>query len=406
MSGALARLHGQLISALFCVLALGGVLLSCTRAEESADAQDRLSLYAGSHATFRRGAQTFGEARVFGVAVADADLDGDSDFLVANYIGPSRLFLNDGGGQFAQSEQTFESSSDQRAHDVEMADLNGDTLPDVVMVCHNAPSRVFLNGGLAGFTGTGQAIGAADDKPQSVVLGDVDCDGDVDMFLVYARAPNRLWRNDGRGHFSRSDVDYGGTTCHKLDVADFNGDAFADLFLGFLAQPGEIWLNDGTGRFSDSNQAVGDEAGCDHVDCGDIDGDGDTDLAVANIENGVTIWLNSDGGGRLVRRGPSFSPGTIHLQLVDVDSDGDMDLLTSNIQEGNRLWMNDGTGLFTPTNEFLGTTWAFCFGIGRLDSDDAPDVIIGNEVDGLGATAIYFGDPAGHADADDAQQAN
>jgi len=137
---------------------------------------------------------------------------------------------------------------------------------------------------------------------------------------------------------------------------------------------------------------VGDETGCDGMDSGDIDGDGDTDLVVTSIENGVRVWLNQDGAGILVEVGPYFCPGTFRPQLLDADGDGDLDMITANMEEGNRLWINSGSATFTSTDQLLGKAWAFCFAVGRLDSDEDLDVVIGSEFDGLGACTIYFGE--------------
>ncbi len=339
---------------------------------------------------FRKGPQTFGTARVFGVAAADVDLDGDTDLFIANYIGPSRLWLNDGNGLFSDSRQVFQSSDEPRVHDVKIADVNGDAAPDIFLACHGSESKVFFNDGSGRFVDSGQKIGLAADAPQSVVLGDVDADGDVDAFLTYARQPNRLWKNDGHGVFTRSEAEYGGATSPVMTLAHFNDDAFPDLFLGFIDRPGELWVNDGAGNFSDTRQAVGDPAGCDGLDTGDIDGDGDTDLVVTNVENGVRVWLNRDGAGTLIEAGPYFSPRTIRVVLLDVDDDRDLDLVASNLEEGNRLWLNEGGGIFSPTDQILGTKWGFCFAVAGLDSDSDPDLVIGSEFDGPGSSAVYF----------------
>lgn len=343
-----------------------------------------------SPVVFTKGQQSFGDARVFGVAIADVDSDGDNDLFVANYIGPTRLWLNDGNGTFTDSHQKFEASAEQRAHDVATADLNGDSHADVFLACHDAPSKIFLNDGRGGFVDNKQSIGEAGDAPTSVVLGDVDCDGDVDAFLVFPRRPNRLWVNDGHGFFTMSDTEYGGRTSTVMAVADFNGDTFADLFLGFLSQPGEIWFNDGSGNFRDTQQAVGEEEGCEDVVTGDIDGDGDMDLVVANIEKGIGVWLNRGDSGTFVREGARFSTGTIKAGLLDADTDGDLDLIAAQMEEGNRLWLNAGSGHFISTDQLLGTTWAFCFAVGKLDSDNDLDVVIGSEVDGPHAATVYF----------------
>ena len=339
---------------------------------------------------FAKGRQNFGVVRTFGLAMADVDSDGDNDLFIANYIGPSRLWLNDGAGRFTDSRQRFEAAPNQRPHDVAMADFNGDSHPDIFLVCHDAPSRVFLNDGSGKFVDSQQNIGAAADSPTSVIHGDVDNDGDLDAFIIYPRKPNRLWVNDGTGLFTRSGAEYGGRMAKVMTLADLNGDRFPDLFYGFVEKPAEVWLNDGAGNFRNTEQSLGDPIGCDCVVARDIDGDGDTDLIISNIENGIGVWINVDGKGLFAEKGARFSPGTIRTELFDADADGDPDLIAAHMKTGNRLWLNSGSGQFTPTDQFLGTTWAFCFAVGRIDADKDLDVVTGNEVDGVGAAAIYF----------------
>ena len=339
---------------------------------------------------YAKGRQSFGEVRTFGLAIADVDSDGDNDLFIANYIGPSRLWLNDGDGLFTDSTQRFEASTDQRAHDVAAADFNGDSHPDIFLVCHDAPSRVFLNDGSGKFVDSRQDIGAAGDSPTSVVLGDVDCDGDMDAFIIYPRKPNRLWVNSGDGLFTRSDAEYGGRTAKVMTLADFNGDKYPDLFFGFLDKPGEVWFNDGSGNFRGTDQVLGDQVECDCVVAGDIDADGDTDLVISSIRNGIGVWFNQDHTGIFAEEGSRFFPGTIRTVVLDADGDGDLDLIASHIETGNRLWLNRGSGQFTPTDQFLGTTWATSFAVGRIDSDGDLDVVTGSEADGVGAAAVYF----------------
>ena len=59
---------------------------------------------------FTKSEQNLGNARTFGVAIEDIDLDNDNDIFVANYIGPSGLWLNDGNGVFSPNSQLMSSA--------------------------------------------------------------------------------------------------------------------------------------------------------------------------------------------------------------------------------------------------------------------------------------------------------
>ena len=82
---------------------------------------------------FKKSNQTLGDTRSFGLAIADVDLDNDSDVFICNYIGASKLWLNDGKGKFEMSDQSF---LDMEAHDAIVEDLNGDKYPDIFILYH------------------------------------------------------------------------------------------------------------------------------------------------------------------------------------------------------------------------------------------------------------------------------
>ncbi len=70
--------------------------------------------------TFVDSGQTLGDHRTFGIAVGDIDGDGDIDAFVANYLGPSRVWTNDGHGLFTDSGQNV---GHYEAHGVALGDL-------------------------------------------------------------------------------------------------------------------------------------------------------------------------------------------------------------------------------------------------------------------------------------------
>ena len=81
--------------------------------------------------------QRLGKAVSFSAVIEDVDLDGDNDIFFATYAGPSQLWLNDGSGGFTDSGQAFGPTNAQRAHGIGIADLNGDSSPDIFLIYHD-----------------------------------------------------------------------------------------------------------------------------------------------------------------------------------------------------------------------------------------------------------------------------
>ncbi len=186
----------------------------------------------------------------------DLDNDRDWDILflgLADAGGRSRLFLNDGQGQFTARE--LSGLEELRAPTgVSIADLNGDGLPDV-FVCQlwdpypePWPNYLLLNDGQLGLTIANERIYpgiTSHRRSRGTSFVDFDQDGDLDLYVVnYFLEQDELWENDGAGHFldiaRRKDIDRNrtgsnhGTGC---DWGDFDADGDLDLLLCQFAHP-------------------------------------------------------------------------------------------------------------------------------------------------------------------------
>ena len=329
-----------------------------------------------SELVFINSNQNLGNSRTFGIAIEDVDLDEDEDIFITNYIASSRLWINDGEGNFSESEQTFSSNTDG-SHGVAIANLNGDSYPDIFLINNNASSKVFFNDGLGNYTDSGQNIGSGTDSQGMVSLADVDSDGDIDAFICYYGLPNRLWLNDGNGFFTITDAEYGGDNSTEHLLVDLNNDEFSDLFLCIMNQEDEVWFNDGQGNFTNSGQTLGIAVGFDHPSSQDIDMDGDIDIVVANSEGGITVLMNQDSTGTFIPSDESFEVGARRPCLFDADLDGDFDLFTSHFTNGNKLWINDGSGNFASMGTIFGYSDVISVGFGKIDSDDDYDIVLG-----------------------------
>ena len=346
---------------------------------------DSITITEPNMSYFRKSSQTLGNTRTFGCAIADTDLDNDQDVFIANLIGPSQLWINNGNGTFSRSNQNFNVPAS--VHDVGMTDLNGDIYPDLFLLSHGSPSKIYFNGGDGIFTQSNQDIGLSDDYPQYLDLGDVDNDGDIDAIIYnWQEAPNRLWLNDGNGYFTMVDIDYGGINAKGFELADFNGDSFLDLFLNMRQRPNQIWLNDGSGNFVYDGLSFGN--GGEYSDIVDFDGDGDMDIAITIYGSSVTIWLNQNNTG-IFSAGPFINEGASHCKLLDVEQDGDYDLITTHNDNGQKLYINDGNGSFESLGNIFGNDRTLSLEISDLDGDGDIDMVFG-QLEGTGGNSIYI----------------
>jgi len=133
---------------------------------------------------------------VGGIGLADFDADGDLDALLLNGFRdsgshPSRLFWNDGTGQFSDSGGLF---NETMGADLVLGDLDLDGDLDVVVANMDRPNEVWLyNEG--SFVDSGLRLGQDSDMSSMPVLGDLDDDGDLDIVFGRFRGGAEIWLN-------------------------------------------------------------------------------------------------------------------------------------------------------------------------------------------------------------------
>ncbi len=299
-------------------------------------------------------------------AIADLDLDGDMDVLIANEHRPNILLMNDGKGMFSNESASRIPQVNHDSEDIGIADFDLDGDPDIIVVSEDdQTNELYLNNGDGTFTDAGDRIPVTGTS-NSVVVFDVNNDGAMDI-VIGNNGQNYLLINDGKGYF-------------------------ADESISRL------------GAFTDVTQ---------DITLGDIDNDGDQDLLIGN-EDANRILIN-DGNGffedqsseRLAYR--EEPEETREVVIADIDNDGDLDLLFGNVQafvenapRQNRLLLNDGKGFFSDiTNDNLPKDNNRCFGVAFLDIDNDGDVDImtgntnGDRFDGDTPFSVYLNNGKG-----------
>lgn len=379
-------------AALAALTVMGGLTVAGLYAAPSPSTTGSVTfsdMTASSRVVFRHVNGAFGkkylpETMGSGVAVFDADGDGDQDLFLVNSSawpgGPgakarSALYLNDGRGAFRNA--TARSGLDAPMYGMGAAagDFDNDGNVDLY-VTSLGDSRLYRNQGGGRFVDATKAAGVGDTGfGSSAAFVDYDKDGRLDLFLAryvdwsidkdlfctldgrtksyctpesYKGQSPRLFRNNGNGGFEDVTQKAGllEPRSKALGVAllDYNGDSWVDLLVANDTQPNKLYRNRGDGTFTDVAVAAGvafSEAGMARagmgVDAADYDGSGRPSLIIGNFSNEMLALYHNEGNGLFIDEAPASTVGRASLLTLafacfffDYDLDGKPDIFSAN----------------------------------------------------------------------------
>ncbi len=187
--------------------------------------------------------------------------------------------------------------------------------------------------------------------------------------------------------FYTETIDEGSTSGPTwVEVVDVTGDGKLDLV---IARSGTdsvaVRAGDGTGRFGPASvfPCGGDNPYS--LVVAELTGDGVRDIAVANrTSHTVTVLKGLGAGVFTVVSTINVGTETIDVKALDLDGDGDNDLVATQMWDdpytAGTLWLlyNNGKGSFTTVDMPLPYTGCTVMGVGDLNKDDAPDVVVGH----------------------------
>ncbi len=298
-------------------------------------------------------------------------------------------------------------------HGCAMADVNGDSLPDIYVSNAVRHAELEPNGGLPEFLYLSQKDGpyidvatenGADDRfgwtgSHGIIFFDYNNDGLYDIFNATTDDASRLYQNLGNARYKDVSAAAGipatGLGTRGLIAIDINRDGWLDLYgvnwgpmetpSGTIQatppQPNELYINNGDGTFTTEprNGPRGltndnpEKEGTQGVSCVDVDNDGDIDIFVCH-------------------RNIIYDPVTQSTRYEP----------TNRIY--NQLFINNGKGYFKDetlarglaeaSNDCNGTTFADYDNDGDLDAFVVPK----DDDDTIGGkhTRIYQNDGTGH----------
>lgn len=301
------------------------------------------------------------------LAIEDMDGDGDRDVLITvqepNQV---RLLRNNGtvdGFDEAEPSDVYEVGA--RPTGIVTGDVNGDTLPDVVVGNLDDDSiQVLLNTGNGEFQ-VQDAIGIGA-SPAALVLVDLDADEILDLVLTTG-APTLgdgsetdsgsclVLRGDGNGDFVLTTVLPVDSTATSLDVADLDGDGLPEIVVaptGLEFEALNILRNGGDLAFEREDLVVGPSPA--NVAIIDINRDGNLDLFVPS-GGGELLIAPGDGQGGFGELLPGelgalpVLRDTIGFDLADLTDDELPELLFV-ASHSPFVWVGVNTSVELPGN--------------------------------------------------------
>ena len=185
------------------------------------------------------------------LAVADIDLDGDTDIL-ARKGGPD-IFTNrrseTGVATFEANPNFNQPESNGNKGGISVCDFNNDGRPDLFWT-DNGTNQIWRNDGNDAnnhtqFSATGEPAASSGTNPTGIdhaECGDIDNDGDLDLFLS-ASGADFLYRNNGNFSFTRVLISgLGATNGEGAKFGDYDRDGDLDLIIN-QDSFNELWEN-------------------------------------------------------------------------------------------------------------------------------------------------------------------
>jgi hypothetical protein len=237
------------------------------------------------------------------VEIADLNNDGKPDIVVANEQSNNvTILLGDGKGGFTQAKGSpFPAGHDP--NDIAIGDFNRDGKLDLAFANHEEKHlTVLLGNGQGGFTPAPNSPFAVEVKPHThgVATGDLNGDGNLDLVTdSWGNDQVAVLFGDGKGSFNTSGtfLDVGKMPYQRVRVGDINGDGKSDIITTNLEGDSvTILLGDSKGGFK---QSTGSPFPCGdspfNFAIGDVNGDGKPDLAIVNSPSSTADRHGKDG---------------------------------------------------------------------------------------------------------------
>lgn len=331
----------------------------------------------------------------------DVNADTYKDYIYTYYTDESfeiRIFENM-NGDFLENPDTLSIPVVPDPFNntkIEFRDLNGDNLPDLVLILNQVIYTAINLGGFEFDT----PIPLTSPGYQSYVVADFDNDGDNDMMtsantFQFYMPQTELYINDGIGNFAMNTIGNSSLNLFYHTPADLDNDGLLDVLATDGVSSGVVFIlwNNGNNLFTEPylqnvhSFAVGNVW---TYTAGNITNNNHFDIVASTYSGAVgalvhweidpqnpqvalqEIWHTNPLGDLY-----SYVLGgyeTIN-KPVDLDEDGDMDLVIYTQSTNTLAWMeNSGDDKYFTTHEFGNIVWTGNEYFDLLDMDEDTDL--------------------------------
>ncbi|GEM_PF-1179106 len=358
---------------------------------------------------FTAGDPIYTSSGTYNCLLVDVDRDGHRDIISQLNTGVDAMVSRGlAGGGFDTREQYSYALGQFTPRDFEVADVNGDGRPDVLVSNQRSNTVDILigqaGGGLSALTSI--PIG---EKVEGLALARLNPGPALDLAIVTQRpdfspgnSSNKLYvlHGSGAGDFTLNQELELSAQPNDVLAGDFDGDGQTDLMVAYNAT-GEIQVFNNSGT-SFSGQAPLDlgtsfGGGSNRRIAGDFNDDGLTDLAVAVFDGQGVIKIVPGNSGAPLAVGQVITPlnngNAQGLALADVTGDGIKDLLTDVVTGSLKLVYYPGSvgGLFGAEQTLL-EGFSGSIELQDLNGDGLPDLLSGTTVR-LAQSGGGYGEP-------------
>jgi large repetitive protein len=271
----------------------------------------------------------------------DVNGDGIPDLLVIGHDNVLILRLGLGGGRFADGTRY---PLRNHGNFLVVADLNGDAFDDVAAVHDGSGNPVYVTtflGSASGELHQASELGTPYFTSMGAAAGDFDADGRTDLAVAVGgdnRASVLVFRGQGTGEFaapvvlptvSPDSLISDGTSA--VAVGDLNGDGRDDLVVACFELSNQLVIRLSTeAGFADPVQIELPSPVA--VALGDVNGDGKLDAVASNLAHGSLSLLLGRGDGSFEEPTTvSVGPEPTSLAVADFDDNGSADIAVTDL---------------------------------------------------------------------------
>ncbi len=334
-----------------------------------------------------------------------------AQFLILGCTSPSEIKTEEPVFLWEDQTTTYLPVTAEWTNRVEVADINGDNLPDLLFANggnystpgNAEPCRVFINQGagqmfledtaifkgLAFYSRVVKAVDINNDDIPDIIIGNT-FQTQSELFIGLG---NRDFPRATQPHFPKLLASIG-----DIEVGDANGDGFLDIGLvdwgagdAMLNEGGKVmlWLNDGKGHFSDATESVMPNLLIEFswdIEFFDFDNDFDLDLLVSCKRCGTSKIYVNDGSGNFEykRLLPAYT-NNYDFEIMDINKDGFLDLITINdgeIVNGSSWSRREHVFINDSAKRFIDNTHSLYPDIHNVGEDDNNNVFLDFDSDG------------------------